>query len=238
MLRGTLARMHHDVLHRMRKLAMLMQDEEKNADAAAQVLHQICNECRKIMGSILEIQAEKLHCCVKVMLEKTDPTDPDRVATWVRSDPRDLRPLEFGAENAHSVKSNSVWSSMFGVNDSQTNWQMFNCFACNDLTKHAAFRCDRKDWQKFYKSALVFPIRYEKNAQGSDLQIIGFIAFDSPDANAFHGLPNIYEHLDSPTVYLQHLTGSTAFHVGAIFADTLGTLLGPVLGPRHGTISR
>jgi hypothetical protein len=103
----------------------------------------------------------------------------------------------------------------------------FTCFSCNDLPGMGeAFHCKRTGWQSYYKSAVVFPLRYAKTIDGSTLGNIGFLAFDSPQINAFAGLPNIFKYRERPGDYSVGLHSSPIFHLGAIFSDALGTFLG------------
>jgi len=148
-----------------------MDNWDKDADAAAHIALDISTECRKLMGNLLELPAEKLHCCIKVIVPKTNDSEEDKVATWVRSRPVDDRPVETGEDNAHLVSKNSVWSALYGRSDQRTNWRPFSCFACNDLMSHAdIFVCDRENWPWYYKSTLVFPLRYPKNQLGTELK--------------------------------------------------------------------
>lgn len=229
-----LRNLHINVLHEMRRLAREMGNPNGNRDSAAQIAQNVCGEARKLLGYFLELDSHKLHCCLKVMVPQTGPGDPDKVATWVRSDPLDDRPIELGDDNAYSVAGNSVWSALLGRSDTKTNWQPFNCFSCNDLRKHGdLFVCARQNWQKYYRSALVFPIRYPRDSLGSTYRYIGFLPFDSPDADVFRGLPDIFDFRERRAEYHAALEQSAIFHLGAVLADCLGTFLGPVYEHRQ-----
>jgi len=157
----------------------------------------------------------------------------DRVATWVRSEPFDTRPVEDTIEQSHAVSRNSVWSAILGRNDGKTGWAKFRSFSRNDLTKHPeVFCCDREDWQRYYRSTLVVPIRYPSNRLGTDHNHLGFVAYDSPDKNVFRGLPDLFKYREDPVGYSDRLESSAAFHLAAILGDTLGSLLGPVMNGR------
>lgn len=223
-------RCHLNVVHRMRRLAHCMQDGD--AEQAAHLALQVCTECRKLLGTFLEIKDNRLHCCIKLLeLDRLDGHE-DKVSTWVRSEPMDDRPAEQGIGNAHLIRTNSVWSAFYGRSDGKTQWRQMNCFACNDLTAHPEFVCDRQDWAQYYRSTLVFPIRYPIDAQATTYDYIGFLAFDSPDTGSFRGLPDIFEYKDRPADYREKLEESTAFHVGALLADVLGTFLRPAFENR------
>ena len=148
------------------------------------------------------------------------------MATWVRSEPLDDRPVETGEENAHEVEKNTVWSSLMGVSDGKMSWRPFPCFACNDLAAAgASFRCDRRDWQNYYRSALVFPLRFPPRKQSIEYVNLGFLAFDSPKCNAFAGIPNIFDFSDNPTGFQNALEKRMAFNLGGAMADILTTCM-------------
>lgn len=218
---------HFNVLHRMRRLAHVMEDWERDVDRAASHALQICTESRKTMGGLLELKDNQLHCCLKVLYRGNSDSADDRVGTWVRSEPLDGRPAEIGPSNAHPVRANSVWSALLGQSDGRFHWEVFRCFACNDLINESDFCCDRANWQKYYCSTLVFPIRFPIDTNGTAYDYIGFLAFDSPRRNAFRGLPNIFEYRSAPAEYDDLLEASCAFHLGGIIADVLGTFLRP-----------
>lgn len=230
---GVAKQLHVNVLHRIRKLGLGMQDwHDRDSDAAMAL--EISSECRKTMGALLELRPNELHCCMKTLLHDGGNPSQDRVGTWVRSEPLDTRPVESGNENAHLVSKNSVWSALLGRSDGVTHWKPFSCFACNDLAKHPQlFQCDRAQWAQYYRSALVFPIRYPKNVQANEFGHIGFLAFDSMKVGAFRGLPDIFQYRDDPTAYRQLLEATTPFHIGSIMADTLGACLRPIYERRQ-----
>lgn len=213
----TLKGIHLNVLHRIRRLAVQL--KQGNLDQSATLAQQICTEMNRQMCRLLELEANRLHCCIK-LLEK-----PDQVSTWVRSEPLDNRPPEIGADNAHEIDKNSVWAALYGRSDGATIWQPFTCFACNDLTTQSQFRCDRHNWQNFYRATLVFPLRYPADQAGNEFLNLGFLAFDSPLPGAFRGIPNIFDFVLDPTGYRDKLEKSAIFHLGSIFADTLATVL-------------
>lgn len=224
---GPLCQIHTEFIHSARKLAIIA--ASGNADLAAEQAFRICNASHRMMANFLELPPHQLHCCLKLIYEgdHSAPED-DKIGTWVRSEPFDDRPIALPQDDFHPIKNNSVWSALYGLNDGMTNWQRpRRCFACNDLPKRGEwFKCDRTNWQHWYRSALVFPIRYPLDAQGNKMLNIGFLAFDSPRTNVFHGLPDIFDYRESPSEYHDLLEASAVFHLGAIFADTMGTFLG------------
>ena len=226
---GILAPFHFQVVHAMQQLSASMTTKLPDGqDAATQLAIRVCNECRMLMGHALELNANELHCCFKVMVSGTVAGDRERVATWVRSEPLDDRPVETGEANSHEVGKNTVWSSLMGVSDGKTNWRPFPCFACNDLPAAGEnFQCDRKDWQQYYKSSLVFPLRYTQREQSAAFINMGFLAFDSPKCNAFAGIPNIFDFIGSPSGFQDALEKRMAFNLGAAMADVLSACVRP-----------
>lgn len=230
---GILRQFHFDVLHRMQRLAKDVSHRERELESASTLALQICTEYRRILGTFLELPDCKLHCCFKLMAPPTEISTEDRVATWVRSEPLDTRPVEDGIEYAHTVDRNSVWAAMLGRNDGKTSWDRFRSFSCNDLIRHSDFRCDRQDWQRYYRSTFVVPIRYPANRLGTDHCHLGFVAFDSPLQSAFRGLPDIFNYREDPTGYSERLESSAAFHLVAMLADILGSFLGPAMNGKE-----
>jgi hypothetical protein len=223
---GLVTPLHSNIIHGMRRLSIQMTDWNYGQDAAAATATQIATDCRHLMGNLLELKANELHCCIKLIAPKLNSNAEDRVATWVRSHPLDDRPVEQGEANAHQVSTNTVWSALYGRSDGKTHWRPFSCFACNDLVKRGElFVCDRENWQRYYRSTMVFPLRYAKNAQATEFENIGFLAFDSPKRDAFLGIPDIFAHREDFATYQDKIEDSTAFHLGAICADTLSTFL-------------
>jgi len=146
---GIVAPFHFQVVHKMQQLLATMTARLPDGEeAATQVAIGICTEGRELMGRALELDAHDLHCCLKVMAKGRNAGAPDRVATWVRSEPIDDRPVEQGEENAHEVETNTVWASLMGVSDGKRLWRPFLCFACNDLVAAgSSFQCDRQGWR-------------------------------------------------------------------------------------------
>jgi hypothetical protein len=218
-----LAPLHHGFSHSARKLARQMQDWDHHHSAATTLAVEVSTKCRESMAKLLNLQPANLHCCLKLMANEDGGRK--RVGTWARSEPFDGRVVD---EEPFFVDENTVWCSMFGCCDGSNQWSPdFTCFACNDLPKMgASFHCGRKNWSNYYKSTVVFPLRYAKSVDGSTLGNVGFLAFDSPKTNVFAGLPNIFKYREQPGDYSAVLHSSPIFHLGAIFSDTLGTFLG------------
>lgn len=218
---------HEGFLHVARRLACQMRSEwDSEHEMASLLARDVCNACRMSICGVLKLRDSDVHCCLKVNLPKAD--GKNRVGTWARSLPLDGRPSESIALKQRMVDQSTVWCALMGKWDGETHWPKgITCFACNDLTKHGGkFRCDRPQWSTYYRSALVYPLRYTQKCDGSKMAYIGFLAFDSHRIGAFSGMPNIFDHIDRPAEYIGLLQASPIFHLGALFADTLGTFLG------------
>ncbi len=73
----------------MQRLALDVSAREAELESASTLALQICTEYRMLMGAFLELPANKLHCCFKLMAPQASENPEDRVATWVRSEPLD-----------------------------------------------------------------------------------------------------------------------------------------------------
>jgi hypothetical protein len=230
---GLFFRLHNEVLHEMRTLGISMKKWIHNERETTQQAGKICNECNDLMCDLLELNNNKLHCCLKVFKKvQVDHNDEDYVETWIRSVPSDGRS---DSDDIHFlVKENTVWSALLGRSDGNFRWcNPFICFSCNDLHAHREqFKNSRTDWESYYRSALVFPLRHIYFQAGKKyIAIIGFLAFDSPEKNTFPGLPDIFMHRETGkdvSDYNSKLQTSTIFHLGAIMADMLSMFLRPV----------
>jgi hypothetical protein len=219
-----LSSMHLGFSHSSRLLAMqMMQEWDRNHMTATRDAMEVCSGARDAMA--LVTGTSPIHCCIKIIV----PGLPARVGTWARSDPEG-RPSG-DEEEPHLVQTNTVWSALTGESDGTKVWPAgFTCFACNNLPAvGTTFACDRNKWADFYKSVLVFPVRYAKTIVGNEYRQVGFLAFDSPLVDAFPGVPSIFDYSASTPIYREELLKSPAFHIGALFADTLGTFLGAAI---------
>ena len=191
----------------------------------AERLNDFCSAARLLMCQLIERNANQVHCCIKVFV-KGPSEDADSVETFARSEPNDGRPIT--DDFAHRVARNSMLSAIMGKNDGIHSWRPYNCFACNDLAKHAdEFQCERPKWRRYYTSLLAFPLRYHSEHDPGTFDTFGFLVFDSAKPDAFVGLPDIFEHKTKWDVYHDSLNESTVFHFGAIAADYISVALRP-----------
>ena len=224
--------LHGQIAHSIRELSVkLLNPDTFNERSCRESATALCTASAKIMNGLLEAKGpNQIHCCMKVFAPSKSPTELG-VATFARSVPGDNRPL--GTDDIHLIdKTNTVWCAILGRHDGEWDWRdrQVDVFACNDLRKHRRnFKCDRENWEEYYQSALVYPLRCS-NPKTGEVDTYGFIAFDSAHAGAFPGLPDIFGYRDSGegrTEYLDLLTKLYYFHFGAFIADTLGAVIRP-----------
>lgn len=215
--------LHIDVIHRLRNLAMCMEDGHPDKKLASVMAIDFCSACALLMQQIVESERNDLHCCLKVIVKGKDGAD--MLQTWARSEPSDERDDdEFGA----SLTQNTIWNAFRGHSDGSNVWRKMCCFCCNDLTQFAQeYNNGRKEWLKFYKSKLVFPVRYLDKIKPNTWETIGFLEFDSTRTKTFPGMPCVFGYSKDPVGYRSKLEKSAVFHSGAIIADSLSMCLRP-----------
>lgn len=185
-------------------------------------LEELANAHRNVFSDFLEVAPEGLHCTIKVCCGGGPDKADIKVCTIARSIPCH-RPPEYGPDVYHLVGQNSSFAPLVGCNDRKNIWipQAFSCFACNNLIKHSGqYDCSREDWMNYYKSTIVFPLRYRIGAKS---KVMGFLTIDSDRVNVFGAIPDIFDHKDNSSVYAEKLSFAGAFHIGGILADTLAT---------------
>jgi hypothetical protein len=220
---NTVRILHVDVMHSLREFARCLPGD--NGELTAIRAQEMCSAFAKSMRVLLELSPNEMHCCYKVIASIPDEQG-EFISTLARSEPYDDRPVETEAANIRPVSESTVFAALMGRSDGQYGWRPFKCFSCNDLLDEgASFRCGRSKWQNYYRSVLVFPLRYVKSVAPLEVVTIGFLAFDSPKKHAFRGLPNIFKFKDETGRYMDKLSTAPAFHLGALFADTLSMAL-------------
>jgi len=230
---ANLSHLHTGVLHSMRRVSVLMSKNHWNGDACAMAAADVCTQFRVQMGSLLELDEHELHCCWKVLVPGEDHNTPE-ISTWVRSKPLDDRPDRPGTRL--DCLTSTIYASLTGGDDGMTHWRRLPCFSCQDLAKYSgSFKSERPHLTTFYNSSLVFPLRFVRNPDTNDADLIGFIAFDSPKAHAFGDIPEIFKYGSDPADYNRRLHASSAFHLGAIFADSLSAHLHGVYNAATGS---
>lgn len=228
---GILNPLHHDVILKMRTFATLLEPWDRHPNPATPYASEFCTAARKVVGDLLELDEGELHCCLKGIVQHQGSFF---VETWARSEPTDTRPDILGELDQHAVDDNTVWSALLGRTDGHTNWKPLRAFACPDLANHAdRFSCSRKDWSHYYRSVLVYPLRYNADAN-RDYRTVGFLAFDSILPRAFDQLPDAFE-FSNPSQWAEYhkrLSEVAVYHLGGLVAEALATVLRPVYEER------
>jgi len=222
--------LHEDVVHEMRKFALACEHcgssktwDEKSWEIIGPPAVGFCTACRKMFCDLAELEDNQIHCCLKSITVSGDGSEI--VETWARSEPIDFRDESI----RHPINENTVWSALLGRNDGLQTWSLFNCFSSKNLLEHSdQFKNSRPDWQKHYKSVLVFPLRYTNRRGTTHFDTFGFLALDSKKVGAFKRMPDIFEHIREKDVYHDKARICTMYQAGAAIADTLSMFLRPI----------
>lgn len=233
---GPLSKLHLKAIHRIRSIALSRANLEA-LSKSHEHLEELATDCRDVMADVIEAWPDSVHCTIKLCdRRKAKNKGQVKVYTIARSRGSDTRPRQFGTEHAHLVGENSAFAALVGCNDRKNVWgpRVFKCFACNDLRDHGNYDCSRTDWDAYWRSTCVFPLRFR--APDGDHHVFGFLTFDSPKPGAFRGLPNIYDYHNNAhskkkgnDEFDRLLEYRSAFHIGGILADTLSTMFLPML---------
>ena len=223
----TVMRIHFDSIHFIRRfsindhfLGVLGRGENPT-----EPFEDLAEGTRDMLAKIIAVAPQSLHCTIKT-LQGTEETSKENweVYTLARSTPCN-RPAEFHPVS-HLVGKNSSFAALVGCNEPFNIWLPYAhvCFACNNLTKHNKYSCSRKNWNRYFKSTVVFPLRYRKVTQQRH-RIVGFLTFDCNSTNVFGNIPDIFEYKDKPEEYNHRLQLSSVYHVGGMVADILATTI-------------
>lgn len=223
------ARMHNNVLHKMREFAIYINNLSPETSSHVGCLaRDTVTACRDLMSDLLEMPDHELHCCFKVIV-KGDDQNHDRVVTFARSEPQDHHHDDNQTTSEHFVNNNSIWSALMCKDDGKTKWaRPYSCFSCNDLRARSdIFQCSRTNWEEHYRSTLVFPLRYLTDPVNNKFTTIGFLSFYSLRKDAFYSLPDIFDYTHEWDGYHSLLSENAVFQLGACLSDTLSTFLRP-----------
>lgn len=230
MVLGTFHKLHLETVHAIRKY-VVNEDSPGSTDWGC-----LADGCRNVIADLLELPDRSLHCTIKLCHGEEEDAEEDWIVyTIARSEPC-ARPAEYGLDHHHLVGHNSSFAAIVGCKDRKNTWTpyAYSCFASNYLTQHGdKYDCSRKDYIQYFKSTLVFPLRYRKIHEESTL-VQGFLTFDSPEENAFVGFPEVFAYRDNPADYEDKLSYLAVYHVGGIIADMLATVFYRVPLPTNG----
>lgn len=191
---------------------------------------QLANVCRNAMAELLNCDRRQIHCTIKYFAAATNwPKRRLKLWTFARSKEGSGRPMILGPGRMISAYQNSLFASIIGINDSKNAWESRprQCFSCNNLTEVPNYVDSKKNWSVYYKSSVVFPLRYTRGGEQLTDCIFGFLTFDSLLANAFHGVPSRFDYIGRPDEYMEEFVKTKVYHVGCALADciTMGTML-------------
>lgn len=226
---GTVSKLHLEAIHAIRAFA-LSRDSIPDNELTYSALEGLANGCTKVVADVLEAQDKDIHCTIKLCGDGHNlPKEEWPVYTIARSVPCE-RPAEFGFGSAHLIGHNSDFAVLCGSNDRKNTWfpQVFSCFICNDLVSHQNYDCSRENWQSYYQASAVFPLRYRRPAAQRH-HIIGFLTFDTMDAQLFSDAPCIFHNRDNKIEYERDLTFYSFYHLGGMLADTLACTFYPLV---------
>ncbi|MBN2128563.1 MAG: hypothetical protein JW741_03670 [Sedimentisphaerales bacterium] len=221
--------LHHDAIHEIRRFSAEGYFQVKIDKRTPYLPYEnLANACRSAMAAVTKSPARDIHCAIKRCGgERGGPPADWRVWTFAASTIESGRPDEFGPDCYRLIGENSAFASLVGCKDRKTEWGRYSyrCFGCNDLTEYSEYDDSDDDWSKWYKSALVYPIRYERaSAEENDKPhdfVFGFLAFDSLNPEVFSGIPAVFEYVGQPVAYHRELNKSDVYHAGGIIADTI-----------------
>ena len=221
-------RLHNGVFQSMRNLAVAMSRPNWDEGAIIGLANDLCTEFNDALTERFNHRRHDVHCCWKTLSPRPDHT----VKPFARSKPFDeARPAR--EPHAFNTSESTICAALTGGNDGITLWGKVPCFCSNDLWEHCElFNTRRAHWKKYYRSVLVFPLRYVRDPETQDQDEIGFLAFDSLKKNAFPDVPEVFKYRERLTEYRNALDGSPTYHVGAIFAETLSAYLHGVYNAR------
>ena len=221
--------LHHEAVHAIRTVAINRQlSLHDKFEQNAGVYEFLATRCRNAFASVLGLETDRFHCSIKLVDQKKKNVAERSVWTLARSEACTADPTVLSAnlrkEVLQTVGINSASAALTGCSDRKANWHgKYNCFCCNDLTKYSEYDNARDNYKDYYRSVMVFPLRWSKRGE-SQITVRGFLSFDSKLTNVFPNTPCIFEYKHSAEAYYKDLCESIPFHVGGIIADVLATL--------------
>lgn len=224
--------LHNEAIHAIRSVFIDRQQLlVHNFKKSGEVYEFLATKCRDSFAAVIGLDPDRLHCSIKLRETIKDVRIANqKVWTLARStsftsDPVILQRNLRKEIKEQTVGTNSASAALVGCSDGKTNWLgKYNCFCCDDLEKYPKYVNIRPGWPKFYKSTVVFPLRWSKRGEG-ELEVSGFLSFDSNLKNIFSEIPCTFEYQHSPGEYYKKLYESATVHVGGIIADILALII-------------
>jgi hypothetical protein len=217
-----LRQLHQGATHALRDFTAELVREPRNLEMVGSQAAHLATEFRIGMGNLLELSENRLHCSLKMY--SGTPGGGLQLSTWTKSQPTDHRPRKPSA--VPTSKTSTIYAALRGESDEHFKWPKLSCFCCNDLDKWGArYNCGRTNYRQYYRSTMVFAVRQMQRGKTGPATEIGFLAFDSLQANAFVGMPDVFDFVSQPDKYRELCDGSAAFHLGATYADLWGTVM-------------
>ena len=136
--------------------------------------------CQKIAKIYSNIAAKDCLVTVKLLTQEGNDT---YVTTYARSEDDSER--DKADPKKFDVGHNQNTAFDMAARDDTTG--SIPCFHSANLLKHKNYNNQRPNWQRFYKSAIVVPIRCPAGTQGRKREDLGFLCVDSKSKNRLNG---------------------------------------------------
>ncbi len=226
-----LGALHWSGIHGIRKFIVdghLL--DEQSLDENFEALEALATRCRDAFAANLGVEKNRLHCSIKLCEGSEGSLKAEwNIWTLARSElsPKDPPRGPLGPEAGQLAGKNTAYAALTGCSDGKTEWagvRTFSCFCCGDLRKHGEYVNARSNWWDYYKSGIVFPLRWLNKTETS-MKVKGFLSFDSKLRNIFGATPCIFDYKDDYGRYYDKLSKSHVYHVGGIMADVLATTI-------------
>jgi hypothetical protein len=143
----------------------------------------VTSACQKIA----QIYSDLTHvpCTVTAKVITTEPDGRAYCDTFARSESNCKRDEGHPSEFELKTEQNTAFDRALRYTPGETTH-----FYSADLCKDSSYRNQRQNWKKFYRSAIVVPIRHvdrRKVGQGGESDNIGFLAVDTASPNRLNG---------------------------------------------------
>ncbi|HWB06934.1 MAG TPA: hypothetical protein VG796_28175 [Verrucomicrobiales bacterium] len=164
---------YRDVLARVFSPNSPPQTDDTLIEIERRVLEGLCWEIAEIYRGLINRR-----CTVTVKLVTEDDSEKAFCFTWARSyydASRDSTLEKF------AIDENTAFRTAAAVVQDRVSF--FHSGDLVELEKRGLYTNQRKGWQKYYKSAIVVPIRYVIDEAQNRQQLLGFLALDTMETN-------------------------------------------------------